>query len=67
MGAFYDKLRISKGNAKARVAVARKLLTAVYYILKRKEEYKPNSLCKIHLGKPVRLSGHRRTAVAAQW
>lgn len=60
LGAFYDKLRPSKGNAKARVAVARKLLTAVYYILKRKEEYKPNSLCTIHLGKPVRLSGHRR-------
>jgi transposase len=60
MGAFYDKLRISKGNAKARVAVARKLLTAVYYILKRKEEYKANSLCTIHLGKPVSLPGHRK-------
>ena len=60
LGAFYQKLRISKGNAKARVAVARKLLTAVYYILKRKEEYKPNSLCTIHLGKPVALPGHRR-------
>jgi transposase len=67
LGAFYDKLRLSKGNAKARVAVARKLLTAVYYILKRKEEYKANSLCKIHLGKPVRLPGHRRTIVPAQW
>ena len=60
MGAFYDKLRISKGNAKARVAVARKLLTAAYYILKRKEKYKPNSLCTIHLGKPACLPGHRR-------
>ena len=27
---------------------------------KRKEEYKPNSLCTIHLGKPVALPGHRR-------
>jgi len=60
LGAFYDKLRISKGNAKARVTVARKLLTAVYYILKRKEKYKPNSLCTIHLGKPAGLPGHRR-------
>ncbi|MDD3642096.1 MAG: IS110 family transposase [Candidatus Krumholzibacteria bacterium] len=59
MGAFYEKIRIGKGNAKARVAVARKLLTAVYYILKRKESYKPNSLCTIHLGKPASLPGHR--------
>jgi Mg-chelatase subunit ChlI len=34
---FYRKLQREKGAAKARVAVARKLLVAVYYVLKKEE------------------------------
>lgn len=56
--AFYRMMKIKKGRAKARVAVAKKLLTAVYYILKRDETYKINSLTRIHLGKPVFFAGH---------
>ena len=55
---FYNRLKKEKGAAKARVAVARKLLVAVYHVLKRKERYKFNSLTRIHLGKPCDLTGH---------
>jgi hypothetical protein len=55
---FYKKLQREKGTAKARVAVARKLLVAVYYVLKREERYKFNSLTRIHLGKPRNSTGH---------
>lgn len=58
LGYFYDKLKRSKGAAKARVAVARKLLVAVYHILKYNERYRYNSLASIHLGKPVLRVGH---------
>jgi len=56
--AFYEKLKRSKGSGVAIVAVARKLLVAVYYVLKRGEPYKYNSLCRIHLSKPVEPSDH---------
>lgn len=55
---FYKKLKREKGAAKARVAVARKLLVAVYHVLKKEESYKFNSLTRIHLGKPRHLTGH---------
>jgi len=37
---FYQRIRYKKGTHKATVAVARKLLTYVYYILKRQEPYR---------------------------
>lgn len=58
LGYFYEKLKKEKGAAKARVAVARKLLVAVYHILKYGEPYRYNSLTKIHLGKPGLRAGH---------
>jgi transposase len=51
--AFYEKLKRSKGSGIAKVAVARKLLVAVFHILKKEEAYRFNSLSKIHWGKPV--------------
>lgn len=40
---FYEKVKSRRGKEKAKVALARKLATAVFYILKRKENYKtPN-------------------------
>ena len=38
---FYQRIVQKKGAQKAQVAVARKLLTYVYHILKKKEPYKP--------------------------
>ena len=55
---FYQKLAYKKGHNKAIAAVARKLLIAVYHILKFKEIYKEDYLTKMHLGKPVEISGH---------
>lgn len=55
---FYKKLKMEKGASKARVAVARKLLVAVYHVLKKEEIYRFNSLTRIHLGKPRDLTGH---------
>ena len=37
---FYQRIRYKKGTHKATVAVARKLLTYVYHILKRQEAYR---------------------------
>jgi transposase len=37
---FYQRIRYKKGAHKATVAVARKLLTYVYHILKRQEPYR---------------------------
>lgn len=56
---FYQKITHKKGHSKAIVAVARKLLVAVYYVLKDKQIYKEDSLTKIHLGKPVTDTGHQ--------
>lgn len=58
LGYFYDRLKRTKGTAKARVAVARKLLVAVYHVLKYGEHYRYNCLTKQHLGKPAFVSGH---------
>lgn len=58
LGHFYDRLKQKKGSAKARVAVARKLLVAVYHVLKYGEHYRYNCLTKQHLGKPAFVSGH---------
>jgi transposase len=60
LGHFYDRLKQQKGGAKARVAVARKLLVAVYHILRYGVPYRYNSLTKIHLGKPAFVPGHQR-------
>jgi transposase len=54
--AMYEKLKRNKGSGIAKVAVAHKLLIAVYHILKKEEAYRLNSLSKIHLGKPVEPS-----------
>jgi transposase len=58
LGHFYDRLKRARGAAKAWVAVARKLLVAVYHIFKYGERYRHNSLTKLHLGKPALVSGH---------
>jgi len=54
---FYRKLKREKGSAKARVAVAQKLLVAAYHVLKKEERYKFNSRTRIHLGKPRSSTG----------
>jgi hypothetical protein len=38
---FYEKLARSKGNLKAVVAAASKLLKVVYWIIKERREYVP--------------------------
>lgn len=43
MYGFYNKIRAKKGAKKARVATARKLLTAIYYMLKNHQQYKLNN------------------------
>lgn len=58
LGLFYERLRREKGNAKARVAVARKLLVSVYYLLKRNEPYRYCRQRRTHLGKPEFVPGH---------
>jgi len=40
LGSFYRRLKARRGNLKARVAVARKLLVAVWYVLTYEEPYK---------------------------
>lgn len=40
--AAYNRLYRKKGKAKARVAIARKLLVSIYYMLKNKEPYQSN-------------------------
>jgi transposase len=42
-GSFYRRLKARRGNLKARVAVARKLLVAVWYVLTYGEPYKTTS------------------------
>jgi len=37
---FYDRIKFKKGNKKARVAAARKILTSVFHVLSKKEPYK---------------------------
>ena len=39
MKIFYDRILKKKGNQKARVAVARKMLVSIYYVLTRNEMY----------------------------
>jgi hypothetical protein len=58
IGHFYDRRKRAKGAAKARVAVARKLLVVVCHILKDGECYRYNSLTTFHLGKPALVPGH---------
>jgi transposase len=57
---FYQKLKKEKGSAKARVAVARKLLVAVYHVLKYEETYQHQPLSTTLQGKPGTTTGHRR-------
>ncbi len=59
LAAFYERLVRKHGKAKARVAVAAKLLKAVYYVLKRDEDYRFNSLSTVHLGKPGKVLGRQ--------
>lgn len=37
---FYDRITRKKGKTKAKIAIARKLLITIYYMLNRREEYK---------------------------
>jgi transposase len=46
LGCFYRRLAARRGPLKARVAVARKLLVAVWYVLTRNEPYKITTLPK---------------------
>lgn len=59
LAAFYSRLRLKKGAARARVAVARKLLVAVYHVLSRNEPYRYNVLARpvTYPGKPVPPAG----------
>jgi transposase len=43
LGSFHRRLKARRGNLKARVAVARKLLVAVWYVLTYGEPYKTTS------------------------
>lgn len=55
----YQKLLRKRGKNSARVAVARKLLVSIYYILKNNESYKERTIKKLQFqGKPVFLTGH---------
>ena len=47
--AFYDRLADRRGPKKARVAVARKLLIAVWHVLTNGEDYRCNCLSKYHV------------------
>ena len=58
--AFYRKILVRKGKLKARVAVAHKLLIAIYFMLKQQKPYHPKSLYgKSSRVSPYSLSGHR--------
>lgn len=57
---FYQKLKKEKGSAKARVAVARKLLVAVYHVLTYEEPYQPQSISSSFQDKPGHSAGHQR-------
>jgi transposase len=46
--AFFERLAGRRGRKKARVAVARKLLTAVWHVLTEGTEYRCNCLSKYH-------------------
>ena len=46
------------------MAVAAKLLKAVYYVLKKDEDYRFGSLSAVYLGKPVRVLGRQRAQKA---
>jgi len=39
---FYERIKYKRGTQKAIVAVARKMLSIIYFMLKRKQEYVPN-------------------------
>jgi len=56
--AFYENLKRNKGSGVALVAVARKLLVSVYYILKKGEPYRFTIVNKNYPGKPVTPSDH---------
>lgn len=51
LAALYQKVLRKKGKQKARVAVARKLLISIYYMLKNRTEYKIRQLEKYYWGK----------------
>jgi transposase len=54
--AFYRKIAYKKGNNKARVAVAHKLLISIYFMLKNNQVYQ---LRKNFSGKPLLCHGRR--------
>ena len=54
---FYQRLKREKGSGQARAACARKLLVAVYFILKRGEPYKIPKSGNSNPGKPVKPLG----------
>jgi transposase len=46
--AFFERIADRRGRKKARVAIARKLLTAVWHVLTENTEYRCNCLSKYH-------------------
>jgi transposase len=57
---WYRRLKLKKGAAVARVAVARKLLYSVWYVLTRQEPYRFRPLRMYHPGKPEPVAGQLR-------
>ena len=54
---FYHKIARKRGPQKARVAVARKLLMAVYHVLTYQEPFDGRRLFKFGSGEPDRDTG----------
>lgn len=57
---WYQRLKLQKGAAVARVAVARKLLSAVWHVLTKQEPYRYRPLRAFHPGKPEQAAGQLR-------
>lgn len=54
---IYERIARRRGPKKARVAVARKILVAVFHVLTCNESYRPGRLTELSLGKPERDTG----------
>ena len=54
---FYKKIERAKGKKRARIAVARKILVAIYYMLKNNMPYKIGHEANIHQVNPRLLLG----------
>jgi transposase len=59
LGQFYQRIKRERGAGKARVAVARKLLVAVWHVLTFERDYRSNCLARSYLGKPAFVPGRQ--------